>query len=636
MKTHRHVFSICLLLLQFAVAGSAQTPTPIDQLRDQIQKLTTIANDPNTDPDVRKINQGFLEERRRQLGALLRDKVATLQKYQSKVAEVLTDAERQALTQAVSDLRSEIAALENGNAAAPAGNGDAPGRSANSPAAVAPATGTASITRPAPEPMADSISSPPRSATPLTSAPVASAPAVTVPTASPVQPDDFNNWLNARIEQRIKTVTEARIDQRSNVNQTETPAIGDNSTSLVDQSSASDLLGVALNLAGLTGDRNNGNSEKPSAAVTATAYSVYSMFRGEQPLDPGFYNRHRDWRRLSFTLGFEKGQTNAQGLTTEDTTIAGAKYLIFSGRDASKHERELNTVYEYLKAAAVNFAQLNKEITNALLFGDPALRNKLRIREEVQAFVQQQLSSGSLSAQQTQEFQALLAEPIESWFDPANTDAAHLRVRVFVRNKYFTPSGFALLKQALDEEALKEIDEFIDARLDAFTGLNIASRRAIEQIRKAPQFSLAFQSKLHKQEPDEYKGQAIFEYGIHDRVNLTLNGSFLYRNSRLIGGDTRRAQFAGQLQFQMTPEKRLAGRSPLYLFLASEGDWGNGINSIFKVQGKVKIPIVEGIDFPISLTYANRAELINERDVRGQFGFTFDTAKLLRAFLSNR
>jgi len=360
------------------------------------------------------------------------------------------------------------------------------------------------------------------------------------------------------------------------------------------------------------------------------------MFRGEQPLDPAFYNRHRDWRKFSFTLGFEKGETNAAGIQTDDTTIAGAKYLIYSGRDASKHQEELGTVYQYLKAAAVNFAQLNQEIRNALLFGDPSLAEKLRIREEVRAFVQQQLTSGALSAGRTQQFQALLAEPVESWFNPSNTDFAHLAVRDFVQNKYFTPSGFALFRQALDDEALKEIDGFIDARLDAFTNLNNASRRAIEQIRKAPQFSLAFQSKFRKLEADEYKGQAIFEYGLHDRVNLTLNGSFLYTNSRFIGADTRRGQFAGQLQFQMTPEKSLAGRSPLYLFLASEGDWGNGINSIFKVQGKVKIPLIEGIDFPISLTYANRTELINERDVRGQFGFTFDTAKLMRAFLSRR
>ncbi len=174
----------------------------------------------------------------------------------------------------------------------------------------------------------------------------------------------------------------------------------------------------------------------------------------------------------------------------------------------------------------------------------------------------------------------------------------------------------------------------IDARLDAFTNLNNASRKAIEKIRRAPQFSLSFQSKLRKDQPDEYKGEAIFDYGVHDRVNLTLNGGFLYKNSKVIGGDVRSATFAGQLQFQMTPQKSLVGRSPLYFYLASEGKWASGTNSILKLQGKVKIPIAEGIDFPISLTYANRTELIKEKDVRGQFGFSIDTAKLFRAFLS--
>lgn len=623
MRTHRYALLICVLLLQFAVAASAQTPAPIDELRQQISKLAAIANDPNTDPDVRKINQGYLDDRRKQLAGLLREKLANLQQYQAKVAGVITDAEAEPLARAVSDLQKEIAALDNRNVAGPALSVGAVARPANFSVSGPAPSEISSTSQPGPAPMGDGM---PKSST--TGAPVAITPIATVPPASPAQPDDFNNWLNSRIEQRVKAATQAGIDQNSNANQTETPTIADNSTSLVDQSSASDLVGVALNLAGLTKD-SNGN-DKPSSTVTATAYSLYSMFRGEQPLDPAFYNRHRDWRRLSFTLGFEKGQTNTQGQATDDTTIAGAKYLIFSGRDASKHQKELGTVYEYLKAAAVNFAQLNKEITNALLFANPTLRDKLRIREEVQAFVQQKVSSGSPDAQ---DFQSLLAEPVESWFDPANTNAAHLQVRAFIRNKYFMPAGFALLKQALDEEALKEIDRMIDARVDAFIGLNDASRKAIEQIRKAPQFSLEFQSKFRKTEPDDYKGAAIFEYGLHDRVNLTLNGSFLYRNSRLIGADTRRAQFAGQLQFQMTPEKSLAGRSPLYLFVSSEGDWGNGIKSIFKVQGKVKIPLIAGVDLPISLTYANRTELINEKDVRGQFGFTFDTAKLLRTFL---
>ena len=612
---------ICTLSLLFTVAAYSQSPS-IDQLRQQILKLTEIATDPAMDAEIKKINQRFLDNRRKQLSSLLREKLAALQSYQNKVSDVLAAQEKQALAKSVIDIQNEITALETANHSA-----------AESDVVLASPPTSPSLASGAPAANIQPLALGDGASTSTNSIP--STASVSAATSPQPRLDDFNTWLNARIESRVKAVSQARIDQRSNVNQIETPAIADNSSSLVDQSSASDLIGVGLNLAGLTTGTNN-DKDKNSAAVTATAYSLYSMFRGEQPLDPSFYNKHRDWRRLSFTLGFEKDQKDAQGQPIEEATIAGAKYLIVAGRDAAKHRDQLNTVYEYLKAAAVNFAQLNREIRNALLFGDPSLRNKLRISEEVRAFVQQQLSSGSLTAARVNQFQDLLAEPVESWFDPAKTDFAHLAVRDFVQNKYFAPSGFPLLKRALDDDALKEIDQMIDARLDAFTGLNNASRRAIEQIRKAPQFSLAVQAKLRKQDADEYKGLAIFEYGLHDRVNLTLNGSYLYRNSRLIGADTRRAQFAGQLQFQMTPEKSLAGRSPLYFFLASEGDWGSGIDSIFKAQGKVKIPIIEGIDFPISLTYANRTELIKEGDVRGQFGFTFDTAKLLRAFLSKR
>ncbi len=78
----------------------------------------------------------------------------------------------------------------------------------------------------------------------------------------------------------------------------------------------------------------------------------------------------------------------------------------------------------------------------------------------------------------------------------------------------------------------------------------------------------------------------------------------------------------------------MIGRSPLYFYLASDGNWNGGGRFIYRLQGKVKIPIAEGVELPLSLTFANRKDLINERDVRGQFGFTFDSAKLFRAFLS--
>jgi hypothetical protein len=48
------------------------------------------------------------------------------------------------------------------------------------------------------------------------------------------------------------------------------------------------------------------------------------------------------------------------------------------------------------------------------------------------------------------------------------------------------------------------------------------------------------------------------------------------------------------------------------------------------LQGKVSIPMGDTMKVPISITLANRTELIKERDVRGQIGLTLDFDKLFR------
>jgi hypothetical protein len=46
------------------------------------------------------------------------------------------------------------------------------------------------------------------------------------------------------------------------------------------------------------------------------------------------------------------------------------------------------------------------------------------------------------------------------------------------------------------------------------------------------------------------------------------------------------------------------------------------------VQGKINIPLVPGVDLPISVTYATRSEEIDEDEVRGNFGISVNTDKL--------
>jgi hypothetical protein len=42
----------------------------------------------------------------------------------------------------------------------------------------------------------------------------------------------------------------------------------------------------------------------------------------------------------------------------------------------------------------------------------------------------------------------------------------------------------------------------------------------------------------------------------------------------------------------------------------------------------LEIPVAAGVSLPISITYSNATELIKEKDVRGNFGITFDLDKL--------
>jgi hypothetical protein len=52
--------------------------------------------------------------------------------------------------------------------------------------------------------------------------------------------------------------------------------------------------------------------------------------------------------------------------------------------------------------------------------------------------------------------------------------------------------------------------------------------------------------------------------------------------------------------------------------------------SIGVVQGKLTIPFSGIVKVPISVTWSNRTELINESDVRGQVGLTFDIDSLFK------
>jgi hypothetical protein len=95
----------------------------------------------------------------------------------------------------------------------------------------------------------------------------------------------FTGWLNERINKRVAIA----LSTRSNSNQAEAPSASTNASTLLDMSSASDLIGLALNASGLTkGSASDSDEEDAtSGAVTVSGYALYSAGVGQDPLAPG-------------------------------------------------------------------------------------------------------------------------------------------------------------------------------------------------------------------------------------------------------------------------------------------------------------------------------------------------------------
>jgi hypothetical protein len=476
-----------------------------------------------------------------------------------------------------------------------------------------------------------------------------------------VAPSQASTSLNADLNNRVKEATRAKIQQRSASNQTEVPSASANSTSLVDTSSAGDLVNLGLNLAGLTGASKDGVNKADALSVTTSAYALYSAFQGVDPLNPGFYNRNSGWRRLSFTLGYED-EKNDNGVVTPAAKIFGLKYLIFDKRDParSRHKSDYDLIARNLERASSAFGKLDDKV-KYYFFTNKTVREKL-ILPQFKVFLEAKKAAATLTPNPRDPNQVLRIDNllqrlndgsvfiVDSKGVAPSADLADARIpdltpsqswkaeelAYFVQftNDYLVSDYRNKLKEAVGQKVLDELDAFIDKQLTdtkAYEDLSDSTREALERIRRAPQFSLYFLTKQRPQgSDDDYTGEAIFDYGVANRINLTLNGNYLYKNSRIIGGDTRSGKLAAQLRFQLTPEK-LTGRNPFFFFLSGDAERHSGKKSTYHMQAKVTIPILNGLDLPFSVTYGNQPDLNKEKTVKGQFGFTLDFARILQA-----
>jgi hypothetical protein len=90
---------------EVAAAGS------LDALRQQYEQMLAVERNAATPPEVRELNRSFLEERRAQLAAAIRNRISALNKYRAAVAATLSEDERRAIDDSVARLSGELRAL---------------------------------------------------------------------------------------------------------------------------------------------------------------------------------------------------------------------------------------------------------------------------------------------------------------------------------------------------------------------------------------------------------------------------------------------------------------------------------------------------------------------------------------------
>ena len=610
----------------------------ISDLKEQIERLLKVERDETVPADVKSLNHGFLEARRAELRVLLQKRINSLRSYRTSVGSALTSAEIQVVDNSIRDLEKDLQELGPG----------AP-QSAPQTEAVASASG-ASFAAPDEDRSVVAIASPKAGfsgrLTPSAQV-VPAVPAATpdfTPKGSASEPgsenlirDDVRRQLasieadiikksrsenllphqtreQARMaaidftanpqlyaelltnlelphEEFVKDLEAARIDKQ--VGGAEGNA---GSTTLVSKGGTPAVLGFAVENGGLT----------------RTVDGTTVTFRGnpvglvEAFQKTGFIPSYQDskstelLRKLSFSVSFDTSRGNTPG-----TLLANRQQLSsYSFRYEFKNDRDpRNKKYadEWAKLVSGHAQQVANALSSGLLVLDsnPEYAEWLRITKQA----------------------------------VANASDADL------------PNVLAQRFEAFQEIKMPpEFVQFINSFRTEFIAYRQDRSKLLEIIAKAPIFTVEYVNNRRPGLIDTSTLNFIAETGMFQgKADLTYNGTVTFFNSSPGAGMKRVRNFDHSLRLDMPigDPRRFSGILTFagkYKRLMEDEMTSGGAK--MKIKGDMAtgqllftIPIKgSGFKIPISLTFANRTEFVKEKEVRGNFGFTFDLDSILEKF----
>jgi hypothetical protein len=381
----------------------------------------------------------------------------------------------------------------------------------------------------------------------------------------------FDDWFAARVETALER---ARVGENGKgaSRQRETPSGDGRSTSLVDQSSASDFVSAAVNLIPAGGVANSG-----SGAVTASAYSLLAGLRAKALSDPEFYASHSGARQIFFTLGsaasnLEQDNTERLGL------VVGVKYTLLNGRDL------------YSRSGRKLIDGVQKALTKRVAAST-------RLKDQVQQIL----------------------------FAACHGDGMTFADFLL---KYYS----AMDELSAPPEVLRRIDALIVESSAAFEDYDSALRAAYDKVRNGKQLALSYQSITRADNGyNDHRAEVIYDHGLGHAMTWTSNAGVEIKD-RKQAGLFRGRRAATEFKAQLTRENESPfGRAPLTLSFGAEAKWLDGVPAQYTAQARLTVPLASGIEFPIVFRYANRRDLLDQTAQEARFGLVVDLGRLAAA-----
>jgi hypothetical protein len=197
-----------------------------------------------------------------------------------------------------------------------------------------------------------------------------------------------------------------------------------------------------------------------------------------------------------------------------------------------------------------------------------------------------------------------------------------------------------------------ESDTELTGALSAFVGAYLPylkkKKEIMDEIAKGTLVTFEYTNYREPNAPDLSNFRFVAQKGTLGGLDFSANASLTFFNKRPVGPNVQRLR---DFDFSANLDKRLddvMGLGPATLTFAGKYQrlTSNAVafdgtvlpftkGDIAAGQVKLTIPIGQsGIKMPFSITFANRTELVREKEVRGNFGFTFDLDTLFARFKS--